>query len=191
MRSVATLIALCGFLLNIGFAQVRPTHYLQPTKLEAFAGRPTARVTWSKEVGRIDSNEARVVVTALIIEDTVQPPHRMRGIRIDLANQSAKDQVYLEESTLELVKRALGEIESGIESFRKEPASAPYRYRGACELWQPRPTVHTLSAAYYIAPDSSGLSLTAFKGQEFRFPDHKPSELTEAISRAMNDLKQQ
>jgi hypothetical protein len=189
MRSAVTVAALGGFLLHIGLAQVRPTASLQPTRLEAFAGQPTAKVTWSKEVGQIECDEARVIVTALIIRDTVQPPHQMCGIRIDLASQNARDQVYLEEAKLEAVRRALEGIESGIEGYRKEPAESPYRFFGAAEFWHPHLKVHTLNAAYYIAPDSSGLSLSAYKDQGFRFPDHRPSELAKAIGMAMDELK--
>jgi hypothetical protein len=85
MGSAFVVAALCGFLLNIGLAQVKPTSSLQPTRLEAFASQPTAQVTWSQEIGQIKSDEASVTVTALIIEDAVQPPHRMCGARIDLA----------------------------------------------------------------------------------------------------------
>ncbi len=190
MRSAATLAVLFGLLFNIGVAQVKPTPSL-PTKLEAFATQPSARVVWAKEVGRIDSDEARVVITALIVEDAVPLPARMRGIRIDLVNQKAKDEVYLEEAKLEAVTKALEEIESGIESFRKEPESAPYRYLGAAEFWHPRLSIHTLNAAYYIAPDSLGLSLSAYKEQQFRFPNHRPAELAQAIARAIDELKQQ
>jgi hypothetical protein len=189
MRSAA-IATLCGLFFNIGLAQVNPTPSLQPTPLEAFAGQPTALVTWSKEIGRIESAEARVVVTAFIVEDALQRPHRMSGIRIGLTNQNATDRVYLDEPKLEELKKALDEIERGIEDFRKERGDAPLRYLGACELRQPRPTVHTLSAAYYIAPNSSGLSLSAFKGQEFRFSNHRTSELAEAIGRAIAELKQ-
>jgi hypothetical protein len=189
MRSAVTVAALGGFLLHIGLAQVRPTPSLQPTRLEAFAGRPTTKATWSKEVGQIESDEARVIVAALIIRDTVQPPHQMCGIRIDLASQNARDQVYLEEAKLEAVRKALEEIESGIEGYRKEPADSPYRFFGAAEFWHPHLKVHTLNAAYYIAPDSSGLSLSAYKDQGFRFPDHRPSELAKAIGMAMDELK--
>ncbi len=189
MRSAVTVAALCGFLLNIGLAQVKPTPSLQPTSLEAFAGQSTTQLTWSREVGQIESDKARVIITALIIEDAVHTPHRMCGIRIDLANQNARDQVYLEEAKLEAVRKALEEIESGIESFRKEPASSPYRYLGAAEFWHPHLKVHTLSAAYYIAPDSSGLSLSAYKGQQFRFPNHRLAELAKVIGMAMDELK--
>jgi hypothetical protein len=189
MRLAVTVAALCGFLLNIGPAQVRPTPSLQPTRLEAFVGEPTAKVTWSKEVGQIESDEARVIVTALMIKDAVQPPHQMCGIRIDLANQNARDQVHLEEAKLEAVRKALEEIENGIDGYRKEPVDSPYRYYGAAEFWHPYLKVHTLNAAYYIAPDSSGLSLSAYKGQGFRFPDHRPSELATVIGMAMDELK--
>lgn len=189
MRSAVTAVALCGFLLNIGLAQVKPTASLQPTRLEAFSRQPTAKVTWFREVGQIESPEARVIVTALMIKDAVKPPHQMCGIRIDLANQNARDRVYLEEAKLEAVKKALEEIESGIERYKKEPADSPYRYYGAAEFWHPHLKVHTLNAAYYIAPDSSGLSLSAYKGQGFRFPDHRPSELSTAIGKAMDELK--
>lgn len=189
MRLAVTVAALLGFLLNVTLAQVKPTPPLQPTRLEAFALQPTAEVTWSKEVGQLESNEARVIVTALMIKDAAQPPHQMCGIRIDLTNRKASDQVYLEEAKLEAVRKALEEIESAIEGFRKERSDTPYRYHGAAEFWHPHLRVHTINAAYYIAPDSSGLSLSAYKGQEFRFPGHRPSEFGKAIGMAMDELK--
>ena len=188
MKVVISVAALCGLLLNIGLGQVKPTP-LQPSRLEEFVAHPTARVTWSKEVGRIESDGARVTITALMIKDAVHTPQRMCGIRLDLANQKASDQVYLEAAQLEAVRRALEEIESGIGTFRKEPAGSPYRYLGAAEFWHPHLKVHTLNAAYYVAPDSSGLSLSAYKDQGFRFPDHRPSEFAKVIGVAMGELQ--
>jgi hypothetical protein len=190
MRSAATVAAVCGFLLNIGIAQVKPRASVQPTRLEAFAGQPTAKITWSRKVGQIESDEARVIVTALMIKDAVQPPHQMCGIRFDLANKNTRDQVYLEEAKLGAVRKALEEIDSGIERYRKQPADSPYRYYGSAEFWHPHVKVHTLNAAYYIAPDSSGLSLSAYKDQGFRFPNRRPSELAKAIGKAAEELKQ-
>lgn len=186
MRS-ATIISLLSLFFSLGPAQVNQTPAPQPNKLEALAGQSTAQVKWSKEIGRIESVRDRVVVTALVVNDEVHH-HRMRGIRLDLTSQNAADRVYLDELELELVKKALEGIESGIESFRTERGGAPLRYLGSCELREPSATVH-LSAAYYIAPDSSGLSLSAFKQQEFRFPNHRPSELAAAFGRAIDELK--
>jgi hypothetical protein len=190
MRSVATAVTLCGLLLNVGLAQVKPKPSLQPTRLEAFAGLPTAHITWSKEVGRLEHPEARAVVTALVVENPQQPPYRRRGIRIELSNKMAKDQVYIEDTELAAVNKALDKIASEIEQFQNEPRSSPLMYLGSCELRQPYPTVHSLDAAYYIARDSSGLSLSAFKAQEFRFPGFSPSQLAAAIASAMDEFKQ-
>ncbi len=188
MTSATVVVTLCA-LLNLGFGQTPQATSLKPTELEAFARRPDARVTWSSEVWRAESSEARVVITAIVIEDATALPQRMRGIRIDLANKTASDQVYLDWTRLEVTRKALREISSGIARFRREPADSPYRYLGAEEFWRPYQAIHTLNASYYIAPDSSGLSLSAYKGQGFRFPGRSPSELAAAISRAIDELK--
>jgi hypothetical protein len=189
MKSLAVAFALISPLLNFVLAQVTTTP-LQPTKLEAFAAKSTAQVKWSKEVGRIDEGETQAIVTALIIEDATQFPYRMRGLRIDLNNINGVDQIYLDETALVAVRNALEEIESGVDSFLKERDKTPYRYRGAAEFWRPNDRIHTLNAAYFIRPDSSGLSLSAYKNQEFRFPGHRPGELAALITRAIRELNQ-
>lgn len=47
------------------------------------------------------------------------------------------------------------------------------------------------AAAYYIRPGSSGLSLSAYKAEEFRFPTHRPIELADLIGRATRELNEQ
>ncbi|HXG66989.1 MAG TPA: hypothetical protein VNO70_17940 [Blastocatellia bacterium] len=98
--------------------------------------------------------------------------------------------MYLDETKLIAVKKALEQIASEVEGFLKERESATCSYLGAEEFWRPYQRIHTLNAAYYIVPDSTGLSLSAYKCQEFRFPGHNPSELAEALGRAMDELKQ-
>jgi hypothetical protein len=188
MRPIVFAAALCSLFLNLGTAQVSPTVSLQPTKLEAFASQPDTRVKWSKEVGRIESAEARVVITVLVVENTAHS-RSVRGVRVDLFNSNTTDQVYLEEARLEPVKKALDQIDSEIVDFQKEADEGTrYRYRGAAEFWHPDQRIHTLNAAYYIAPDSSGLALSAYKAQGFRFPGHRPSELAASIGRAIEEL---
>jgi hypothetical protein len=189
MQSLAASVAVLGFLVNVGILQVRPTTQLEPTKLEAFVTGASARMQWSKQVGRIVEGTTEAVVTALIIEDPQQLPHRMRGIRINLTNENARDQVYLDETRLEPVRNALLEIESDVDSFLKERDPTSYRYRGAAEFWRPNERIHTLNAAYFIRPGSSGLSLSAYKREEFRFPGHRPVELADLISQAIRELK--
>lgn len=82
MRFTAFVVTLCGSLLNISLVnvspgQVKPAPSLSPTKLEAFALQPNAQITWSREVGQIESSEAGAIVTALIVEDAAQPRRRM------------------------------------------------------------------------------------------------------------------
>src|SRR5688500_11616543 len=114
-----TVITIWCLLLSIGFAQVKPTPSLEPTPLEAFAGRSTARVTWSRVIGRLESQESYATVSALIIEDVTSEPSVMRGLRVDLAHigahpscdwkvsawrimcQRANAAVYIEEGRLE------------------------------------------------------------------------------------------
>src|SRR5438445_10319647 len=112
MKSIASAFAFCFLFLSVGVAQVSPVPSLQPTPLEAFAHQPATHVTWSKQVGSVDSREAHAVVTVLVIEDTAQPPDRMRGIRIDFSSPESSDAVYLGEDTLGAYKISLDEISS-------------------------------------------------------------------------------
>jgi hypothetical protein len=195
MKSVLSLIACAACLLSIGQSQVSPSPSLQPTPLEWFARQSATHVAWSDEVGRLDSTEAHAVVTAIVLEDTAQPPDRLRGIRIDLANQSTKDEVYLDEETLGVYEKALNEISHGAPQFRdrsaKNVAPGGAGYFGAEVFWygDRAPRVRALDAAYYFASDSSGLALHAGKNAEFRFPDQDPLQLAAAIERAMDELK--
>lgn len=174
-----------------------PTLSLQPTPLEAFAHLPATRVAWSNEVGRINSKEDRAVIMAVVLEDTAQPPDRMRGIRIDLSGGDLKDEVYLGEETLVPFKNALNEIsreaarERSANTGRDGVTTGGTALLGARLFWygDKIPRVHTLNAAYYFGPDSSGLILSAFKHGGFRFPDRDPAQLSAAIVRALDQLK--
>ena len=194
MKSIASAIAFCCLILRVTLAQVNPPLSLQPTPLEAFAHQPTTHVTWSKQVGSLDSREARAVVTALMLEDTAQPPDRMRGIRINFSSPDSGDEVYLGEETLGVYKGALDEISRTITGFRNSArddlAPGGSSYLGACVFRSDKPPrVHTLSAAYYFAPDCEGLFLSTFKRAGFRFPDQGPFRLSAVIALAMDQLK--
>jgi hypothetical protein len=196
MKSAAGVIACAVFLLNFTHGQVNPSPSLQPTPFEAFASLPATHIAWSKEVGRIDSREAHVVITALTLEDTAQPPDRMSGIRVDLSTRNIRDQVYLGEETLSVYKNALAQISTESARKRSQGTARDHltpdgtSYLGAEVFWYAYnlPRVHTLDAAYYFAPDSSGLYLSAFKHEGFRFPDQDPAQLSAAIATAIDQL---
>jgi hypothetical protein len=195
MKSVLTVITCVVCLLSMGQSQPSPPQSLQPTPLEWFARQSATRVAWSDEVGRLDSTDAHAVVTAIVLEDTGQPPDRLRGIRIDLANQSSKDEVYLDEETLVVYKKALNEISHGApqarDMYAKTVLPGGVSYFGAEVFWYGnRPArVRALDAAYYFTSDSSGLALNAGKNAEFRFPNQDPLQLAAAIERATDELK--
>ena len=130
MKSIATLALVSGLLANVAIAQSSEQLSPQPTKLEAFATQPSARIIYAKEMGQINSSEARVVVSALIVEDDAEPPGRMRGVRIFLAKEGVTDEVYIEEAKLEAVRKALAEISRGVEEFHNEQSDTPLRYYG-------------------------------------------------------------
>ncbi len=198
MKSALGVIACVVLLFGIAQGQSNPSASLQPTPLEAFASLPATHVAWSREVGRIESTEAHAVVTALTLEDTAQPPDRMSGVRLDLSTANARDQVYLGEETLGAYKNALDEITASVSrelfagTVRGRLAANVTSCTGAQLFWYAYkvPRVHALDAAYCFAPDSSsGLSLSAFKQTEFRFPGQDSAQLSAAIAAAMDQLK--
>jgi hypothetical protein len=196
MKLLLSLMVSIGLFGGIASGQ-NQARSLQPTPVEAFAGLPATHTAWSKEVGRIESGEAQAVITALVLEDTAQPPDRMRGVRIELSSRDSKDAIFLGEETLSIYKRALDEITTEAIRQRSEGTARDSvttdgtSYVGAGVFWYADkvPRVHALNAAHYFGPDSSGLYLSAFKGVGFRFPDQQASQLSLVMARAMSELK--
>jgi hypothetical protein len=195
MKPIASAVALCFLFVIVGQAQTKPAPSPQPTPLEAFARQPATYISWSKEVGRFDSSEAHAVVTALVLEDKAQRPHQMRGVRIDLSSQDSEDEVYLGEETLGTYKSGLDEISRNIlesrNSARDGLVPGGTSYLGSCLFRNPNntPGVHVLNATYYFAPHFEGVSLSALKEAEFRFPNQAPSQFSAAIALAIDQLK--
>jgi hypothetical protein len=53
---------------------------LSSEALERFVRQPTATITWSKEIDRIDGVRRHAVITTLIMEDPAQTPWQMLGV---------------------------------------------------------------------------------------------------------------
>src|ERR1700733_2096233 len=154
MRSASCVIALCGLILPMGYSQriIQPSSS-QLEALENLAKLPTAQVTWSKEVGRIDTGRAHAVITALVVEDTTQTPQQRRGIRIDLTDGDVKDQVYTGEDLLGRLIRALDEITDGLPRFHSQGHTSGCFGSGI--FWQ-QPG-HAFAVSQCIFPDWEGL----------------------------------
>jgi hypothetical protein len=66
-----------------------------------FVMRPTTRVTWSKEVGRLDARDTHLVVTAAVFEDPDTLTRRLRGVKVHVSDSAASGDFYMEDARLE------------------------------------------------------------------------------------------
>lgn len=179
MRSAA-VTTIWFLLLNIGLAQVNPLPALPPTPLEAFAARPTARVTWSKVIGHLESEESRATITAIIIEDKTSAQDVVRGIRVDLAHLGATPRC---EWKYEAWRIMCGRAEAAvyIEEGRLAAVRAGLR-RGVAQL---RP-MEFISQYRMTAPGrpSSGLIVCGYQ-----FSGGEPKKLAELFTRGIAELE--
>lgn len=176
---------LCSFSAEILLCQ-QPA--LRPSALEAYLQQPNVQVTWSLEVGRLDSPEAQVTVTAIVAQ--ASPAQKITGVRVELANRNGIDHVYLSGEQLPALIDALNNLDNGVQEFRNARPITGYKYMGSSALRQTQPPfIHTLTASYYVAPDSSGLALSSYNREDYRFPDRRPADLVLFLSKALGELK--
>jgi hypothetical protein len=154
------------------------------SQLEAFehyAKQPTAQVTWSKEVGRIETDQAHAIITALVIEDATQTPKQMRGVRIDLSEGDKKDQLYTSEEYLDRLIKALNEITDGLPRFLAQGQTNGCFGSGV--FWQQQG--HAFSASQCVTRTFEGLSVSG----GFHFPGAIPAPFAGAVERGREELK--
>jgi len=173
-----------GLFVRIAWGQVNSASLEKPS-LEDLARRPGARVIRSKEVAHLESSESHAVVTTLVVEDSAQEGRWMRGVRVDLLRPYWKRTLYIEESSLQALKRIFDQLTLDIERvllFRP----TGYGYVGSCEF-RDTPGLYPLAADF----DLSWPALRVFgpNGEELMFPGLMPSHLSKALSSAIDDLK--
>src|ERR1700687_6203693 len=135
MYSACRVIAFSGALLTMGYGQSTNPTASQIEALERFASKPTAKVTWSKEIERIDTDQAHAVITALVLEDRTQTPRQMRGVRIDLTGSNLKDRVDTSEDLLDRLIRALDEISNSLSLLSSSTATGRSTCFGSGIFW--------------------------------------------------------
>lgn len=154
------------------------------SRLEAFehcAKQQCAQITCSKEVGRIETDQAHAVITSLIVEDATQTPKQMRGVRIDLSEGDKKDQLYTSEEYLDRLINALDEITHGLPRFfAQRPTNGCF---GSGVFWQQQS--HAFSASQCVTSTFEGLSVSG----GFHFPRTMPSLFAGAVERGRDELK--
>jgi hypothetical protein len=150
---------------------------LPPSPLEAFAGRSTAKVVWSKTIGSLEGSEARATVTALAVEDSTQTPAVMRGVRIDLKHLVPNpdcSQKYL--AWRVMCSRANAAV------FIEEERVRTWLRHGSGEL-RPGEYISQYWSGGYGRVLSTGLIVCGYE-----FPGRTPSELAELFGKAINAL---
>jgi hypothetical protein len=161
----------------------------EPTSLEQFASDEDAVITSTTPVGSLDSAEANVSVVALVVTDPAHPTVARRGVRFDFATNNASDQVYLDEDQVRSMRNDLTGLEEGM-PWLEEGDGAPSRAQGTAACWMPEKPIRILCPEYYVGPNGSGLTLGAYGGMVFAFPNRKPAELATLVDLALVQLEQ-
>ena len=186
MRPAVRIITLFGLGLATGFSQSNQPTISQIEAMENFAERPTSQVIWSKEVGRLDSDQAHAVITALILRDATQSPQQMRGVRIDLTEGNQEDHVYTSQEHLGRLVQALDEISEGWPRYVKRIQGQGCFGSGV--FWQQEG--HAFSASQCVLNRWEGLSVGT-GAESFRFTGVTSSRFADAFTRCRDELKQQ
>jgi hypothetical protein len=164
----------------------------EPSPMEAFARQDGVRTTWSSEVARWEQNGTLLVLETVALEDKSQPSRKLRGVRVDLLSEKARDQVYLDEQATERTRSALKEISFAVTLSGMPGASG---CTGAKEFWPgynwPWNKYHELNVEFCGDSKNSALVLHG-RGKlgTFRFPGKSPTVLAEILATAMEQLKQ-
>jgi hypothetical protein len=168
----------------------------EPSAMEVFSKGQGIRTIWSNEVGRLDHNGTRAVLTALVMEDSSLPSQKVRGVRVDLSRPGfwpvpAHDRIYLDEEATERTRAALEEIADAVAS---DHSATERGCMGAREFWPPYgwPWIkyHELNAQ--LCGDSKSSTLELFgrgKREIFQFPGESPASLAAILASAMDQVK--
>jgi hypothetical protein len=133
--------------------------------VDRFARQPGTRVAWSREIGTIENNATRLVVTAMALEDPRSVTQRARGIRIDLTDGVVSDQLW------ETDRRLAGT-------------------RGVLERWASgtMPMIYGLGQTHNAKGDESGLAVIG-KDHQYSFAGaQRPAELARLFLQALDEL---
>ena len=159
--------------------------------MEAFASHQGVRTTWSNEVARWEQEGTRLVLTAVVLEDSVR---KFQGVKVDLSSENARDQIYLDDQATERTRLALVEISDAV-ALAGMPGTGGCGCMGAKEFWPlynwPWNKYHELNVDF--CRDSKNRVLVLHgrgKPGSFRFTGKSPTVLAEILATAMQKLKQ-
>lgn len=186
MKAVIATVLNCALLAVTASSQSVGS---EPSPMEAFASHQDVRTTWSNQVARWEQDGTRVVLTAVVLEDNAR---KFRGVKVDLSNENARDQVYLDEQAAERTRLALVEISDAV-TLTGMPGVGGCT--GAKEFWPgydwPWNKYHELNVSFCGDSKSRVLVLSGRgKPGSFHFPGKSPAVLAEILASAVEQLKQ-
>ena len=188
MKAVVATVLYCALLAVTASSQSVGS---EPSPMEAFASHQGVRTTWSNEVARWEQDGTRLVLTAVVLEDSTR---KIRGVRVDLSGENAKDQVYLDEQATERTRLALVEISDAV-TLAGIPGADGCSCMGAKEFWPlynwPWNKYHELNVDF-CGPSKNRALVLHGRGRagSFRFSGKSPTVLAEILATAMQKLKQ-
>jgi len=193
---IAALFFCFSYFVTVAWSQSNANVGLEPSPMEAFANGLGVHTIYSNEVGRLDHNGIRAVLTALVIEDSSLPSRKVRGVRVDLSKSGfglapMHDRIYLDEDATERTRAALEEIADAVANDHSTTGGG---CMGAREFWPlynwPWIKYHELDAQ--LCGDSKSSKLELFgrgKRESFQFPNEPPASLAAILARAMDQVK--
>jgi len=183
---IATIVF--GFFVGIAAGPVDSPSPRKPSSLETFIRRPDTRVTWSKEVAHLESNGSHAIVSTLIVEDSVEPARQMRGVRVDLLRPFWKRSVYVDEGSLQQLKKTIDQLTLYIEQDHLLPGTS-LGFIGSCDC-RDNPDLCPLEVEFCYSGCDSGGSLKIFgpNREATWFPGVMPSHLSKALGSAIEEL---
>jgi len=179
----------------IGLASWTPVQANEPTPtaLEAFASAPDTRIKQAIDVGKLESADALLNMTALVLVNDGHQAGEMKGVRFALKNNVGMDTIYLDPTQLDRLRRDLNGLEIGKEALAdlekdESGGGAPYKVQGTESCWNPKSTARIMCPGAYTSPDGSGLSLHALFSPNFQFPNRSAKELMLLVETSLRAL---
>jgi hypothetical protein len=176
--------------LAVALATWSPTQAKEPTPtaLEAFASAPDTRIKQEIDVGSLESADALLNMTAVVLVNDGHQAGEMSGVRFVLENNVGTDVIYLDSAQLDRLRRDLNGLETGRASLNEHGGDVPYRVQGTESCWNPKSTARIMCPSAYIFPDGRGLSLHGLFSPDFQFPNRSAKELMQLVERSLRAL---
>jgi len=186
MRAVIGTVFCCGLLAASASAQSVGS---EPSPAEVFASHQGVRTAWSNEFARWEQDGTRLVLTAVVLEDSAR---KLPGVKVDLSTENAKEQVYLDEQATERTRLALMEISDAVALVGMPgPNGCMGAKEFSCKYDWPWNKYHELNVSF-CGDSKNGVLVLHGRGRpaSFGFPGKSPTVLAEVLATAMQKLNQ-